>query len=190
MGTDGASILDQLGMGGQTPSTMPPTQGQPSGVPSAGSGVPPIPGQLSGGGGAARRFDPSQLPEGMTVTLKIPGGNIRLVRPKPQQPSELKYLSESATGQLLQGAQPGTPLPSRREDVKTGEMVPNIPVSPAGVNTLNRAILQGQTESPAVQIGGGEDMSLRTQAIQELYAVGAPLTEANIQEAIRQLSAQ
>lgn len=56
------------------------------------------------------------------------------------------------------------------------------------VRPTEAELLTSQLEMPEIPNQG--DQELRQQAIQELQLAGAPITEANIQEAIRQLSGQ
>lgn len=70
----------------------------------------------------------------------------------PPKPAEPKFLTEDRASQVLSTAQAGTPLSAVRSIVDRAgneRTVSNIPTSPAGINTLNRAIAGGITESPA-----------------------------------------
>jgi len=83
-------------------------------------------------------------------TIKTPQGTVLIRQGKR---ASQKFLPEGQAGTILGQAQPGTPLPSMRQSLdQFGQErnVSNIPTSPAGINTMNRVILRGQTESPLV----------------------------------------
>lgn len=113
-------------------------------------------------------FGEGELPEGVSVrqTIKTPQGTITITRQVPKPPKAGPFLPEQQTSQMLEGAWPGTPLPSTRTIVNqqtlASRQVPNIPVGPAGANTLNQAIGQGRTESPASLLFG---RGLSSQAV-------------------------
>ena len=79
-----------------------------------------------------------------------PGVMPRSPSVQPRQ-AAVPFLTQPQTDQLLAEARPGTPLPAMRENLQTGEILSNVPLSPAGINTMNRAISSGMTESPSVQ---------------------------------------
>ena len=95
-------------------------------------------------------FDAASLKTGQSYSQRIGGGT--LITRGPAAPSS-SSLPESQAQAFLSEARPGTPLPSTRPVYSNwGDVtrqVPNIPVTPSGVQTINRAILQGHTESPA-----------------------------------------
>ena len=119
------------------------------------------PSALAGGGGPLVKagatppaVDPNMpLAPGETLTQRLPGGLTKTrhgVAEKP--PAAQPFLTQPQTDQMLGEAQPGMPLPAIRRDPQTSTALPNIPVSPAGQNSLNRAIQMGLTESPAAQV--------------------------------------
>ena len=67
-------------------------------------------------------------------------------------PAAPKYLPDAQMAAILGEAQPRRPLPSTRVDLRTGALLSNIPISDAGINSMNRAIYAGMTESPSVQV--------------------------------------
>ena len=71
------------------------------------------------------------------MTINAKGQPSLSIAPKTlKPPTAPPMLSESQTQEMLAGSSPGTPLST-------------VPLSPAGINTTNRAIEMGLTESPS-----------------------------------------
>lgn len=105
-----------------------------------------------------------ELPEGTSIrhTIKTPQGTFTITRqaPKPQKVPAKPFLSEDNAQRFLMGGQPGRPFPRSAAPIlntygeATKQLTGGVPISPAGFNTLQRAIEVGRVESPASQFLG------------------------------------
>ena len=155
MGNDGAQLMPG-GAGAPQAGGVPAQIGANRPMPV----ISPIPGQVGApgavsGGGQGQPFDINSLPEGVTVRLKIPGGTVTIKKPTAKPDKEPGMLSEGDAQRYMSAARPGTPFPSNaqpimdKRGIPSGMMSGGIPYTDKAVNTLQRGINQGRTESPA-----------------------------------------
>ncbi len=130
-------------------------------------------------------IDPANLPDGVVVRMKIPGGTVTLKRPaqkKSDTPKAPDYLTEQQAQDYLLPAIPGQPFPEQPMNITDEFGVPGdkrgggLPATPRGFNTLQAAITQGRTESPAArirpQLGNQQSGDPIQQRVQQLLQQG------------------